>query len=554
MPKKEQKLKIIPLGGLYEVGKNMTAIEYDNEIIIIDCGMTFPEEEMLGIDIVIPDISYILKNEQKVKAILLSHGHEDHIGSLPYFLKKINAPVYGTKLTLGLVENKLKEHRIDNAKLNEMKSSQSIKIGHYEIEFIRTVHSIPGSVAMAIHTPVGTIVYTGDFKIDFTPIDGKGTDFYKLTELGERGVLVLMADSTNVERPGYTMSEKSVGNAFNNIFMTAKERIIVATFASNVYRIQQIISSAVLFDRKVVVSGRSMVNVVSIASELGYLDIPEGTLIDIRDMKNYPSNKVVVITTGSQGEPMSALVRIASSNHRQVELMPDDLVIISATPIPGNEKTVSNVINQLLEKGAEVIYESLAEVHVSGHACQEELKLMHTLLKPKYFIPVHGEYKHLKKHSELAQELGMSKENIFIAKNGSVIEFTADSGKISGTVQSGNILVDGLGIGDVGNMVLKDRKHLSSDGLIVVVASISKDDKSITQSPYIVSRGFVYVKESEDLMDEVKEVVKNILIECEKKNITEWSTLKSSIRVSLRDFLYKKTKREPMILPIIVEV
>lgn len=553
MKKVEEKVKIIPLGGLYEVGKNMTAIEYDDEIIIIDCGMTFPEDEMLGIDIVIPDISYLLKNEHKVKGILLGHGHEDHIGSLPYFLKKINVPVYGTKLTLGLVENKLKEHKIKNAELNTVKSSQSIKIGQYEIEFIRTVHSIPGSVAMAIHTPVGTIVYTGDFKIDFTPIDGKGTDFFKLAELGKKGVLVLLADSTNVERPGYTMSEKSVGNAFNNIFRSSKQRIIVATFASNVYRVQQIINSAVLFDRKVVVSGRSMVNVVGVASELGYLDIPEGTLIDMKDMKDYPSDKVVIITTGSQGEPMSALVRIASSNHRQVELMPDDLVIISATPIPGNEKTVSKVINLLLEKGAEVIYESLADVHVSGHACQEELKLMHSLLKPKYFIPVHGEYKHLKKHSKLAQELGMCEEDIFIAKNGSVVEFTSNSGKISGSVQSGNILVDGLGIGDVGNMVLKDRKHLSSDGLIVVVAGISKDDKRV-KDPYIVSRGFVYVKESEDLMDEIKEIVKNTLIECEKKDITEWSTLKSSIRNSLRDFIYKKTKREPMILPIIMEV
>lgn len=554
MSEKQQPVKIIPLGGLYEVGKNMTAIEYNDEIIIIDCGMTFPEEEMLGIDIVIPDISYLLKNEHKVKGILISHGHEDHIGSLPYFIKKINTPIYGTKLTLGLVENKFKEHNIKNANLNKIDSSKSIKIGQYEVEFIRTVHSIPGSVAIAIHTPVGTIVYTGDFKIDFTPIDGKGTDFSKLIQLGDKGVLVLMADSTNVERPGYTMSEKNVGNTFNNIFRTSKQRIIVATFASNVYRVQQIINSAVLFDRKVVASGRSMVNVIGVASELGYLDIPEGTLIDIKNMKDYPSDKIVVITTGSQGEPMSALVRIASSNHRQVELMPDDLVIISATPIPGNEKTVSNVINQLLEKGAEVIYQALADIHVSGHACQEELKLMHTLLKPKYFIPVHGEYRHLKRHSELAQELGMSKEHIFIAKNGSVVEFTSNSGKISGSVTSGNILVDGLGVGDVGTMVLKDRRHLSNDGLIVVVASINKEDKSIVRNPYIVSRGFVYVKESEDLMEEAKEVVKNALIECEKRNITEWSTLKSNIRVSLRDFLYKKTQREPMILPIIMEV
>ena len=550
----KQSLKIIPLGGLREIGKNMTAIEYDDEIIIIDCGMTFPEDEMLGIDIVIPDISYLLKNEHKVKGILLTHGHEDHIGSVPYFLKKIKVPIYATKLTLGLLENKLREHLIENVQLNIIEPSQSIEIGKYEIEFIRTTHSIPDSVAMAIHTPVGTIVHTGDFKIDFTPIDGKVTDLHKLARLGEDGVLVLMADSTNVERPGYTMSEKNVGNAFNNIFGTAKQRIIIATFASNVYRIQQIIDSAVLFNRKIVVSGRSMVNVVHVASELGYLNIPDGTLIDIRDMKDYPDDKVVVITTGSQGEPMSALTRIAASTHRQVQLMPGDLVIISATPIPGNEKTVSNVINQLFEKGADVVYESLADVHVSGHACQEELKLMHSLLKPKYFIPAHGEYRHLRRHSILAQELGMDKENIFIAKNGSVIEFTSDSGKITGNVPSGNILVDGLGVGDVGNMVLKDRKQLSSDGLIVVIAYVNKEDKSIYTSPYIVSRGFVYVKESENLMNEVKQVVKNSLIECEKENIEEWSRIKSSIRNSLSRFLYSKIDRQPMILPIIMEV
>lgn len=550
----QHKLKIIPLGGLYEVGKNMTAVEYKDEIILIDCGMTFPEEEMLGIDIVIPDITYLLKNKEKVKGIFLSHGHEDHIGSLPYVLKEINVPVYGTKLTLGMVENKLKEHKLKNVELNIITPKQNIDIGQYEIEFIRTVHSIPGSVAMAIHTPVGIIVSTGDFKIDFTPIDGKGTDFYKLAELGEKGVLLLMADSTNVERPGYTMSEKSVGNSFNNIFRDAKQRIIVATFASNVYRLQQIINSAILYDRKVVVSGRSMVNVVGVASELGYLDIPKGTLIDVRDMKDYPSNKIVVITTGSQGEPMSALVRIASSSHRQIELMPEDLVILSATPIPGNEKTVSRVINQLLEKGAEVIYESLAEVHVSGHARQEELKLMHSLIKPKYFIPIHGEYRHLKRHAELAQELGMDKENVFIAKNGSVIEFTENSAKLAGSVPSGNVLVDGLGVGDVGNMVLKDRKHLASDGLMVVIATIDKEDKSIATNPYILSRGFVYVKDSEALMKEAKQVVINALEECEKKNIMEWTALKSNIKNSLKTFLYNKTKRDPMILPIIMEI
>lgn len=550
----EKTVKIIPLGGMYEVGKNMIAIEYDEEIIIIDCGMTFPKDEMLGIDLVIPDFTYLLKNKEKVKAVLLSHGHEDHIGSLPYFLKKINAPVYGTKLTLGLVENKLNEHNIKNAKLNIINPSESIKLGEFEIEFIRTVHSIPGSVAMAIHTPVGIIVSTGDFKIDFTPIDSKGTDFFRLASLGEKGVLLLMADSTNVEREGYSMPEKRVGDTFNDIFKSAKERIIVATFASNIFRVQQIINSAVLVDRKVAVSGRSMENVVRVASELGYLDISEGTLVDIRDINDYSSDEIVVITTGSQGEPMSALARIASSNHRQVELIKDDLVIISATPIPGNEKTVSNVINQLLEKGAEVIYKSLADVHVSGHACQEELKLMHSLIKPKYFIPIHGEFRHLKRHAKLAEELGMNKENIFIAKNGSVVEFTKDSGKITKNVPAGNILVDGLGIGDVGNIVLKDRKHLSNDGLIVVVASIDKDDRSIIPNPYIVSRGFVYVRESEELMDEAREIVRNKLIQCQKNDITNWGEIKSNIRGTLKNFLYEKTNRDPMILPIIMEV
>ncbi len=554
MTKKLSKLKIIPLGGLYEVGKNITAIEYDDEIIVIDCGLIFPEDEMLGIDVVIPDITYLLKNKEKIKGIILTHGHEDHIGALPYVLKKINIPIYGTRLTLGLVENKLKEHNINNTILNVVKPSQSIKLGHFEIEFIRTSHSIPDSVALAIHTPIGTVVHTGDFKIDYTPINGEVMDFHKLAELGQKGVLVLLADSTNVERPGYTMSEKTVGDTFNDIFLTAKQRIIVATFASNIHRVQQIINSAVLFDRKVVVSGRSMINVVKVATELGYLDVPEGTLIDINDMHRFPDSKIVVITTGSQGEPMSALARIASSDHRKMELMPGDLVIISASPIPGNEKTVAKVINQLFKKGANVIYEALADVHVSGHACQEELKLMHSLLKPKFFIPVHGEYRHLKQHASLAHELGMSKENIFIAENGSIVEFTKDSGTIAGSVPAGNILVDGLGVGDVGNIVLRDRKHLSEDGLIVVVVTISKQDGSVISGPDIVSRGFVYVRESEDLMEEARMIVREVLIECEKNKITDWATLKSNIKDALRNFLYEKIKRNPMILPIIMEV
>ena len=554
MSRKPYKLKIIPLGGLGEIGKNITVIEYRNDIIVIDCGVIFPEDEMLGIDVVIPDISYLLKNKERVKAIVLTHGHEDHIGALPYVLKKINAPVYGTKLTLGLVENKLKEHKMKNVKLNKLEAGDSIEIGCFKIEFIKTNHSIPDSVALAIHTPVGVIVHTGDFKIDYTPINDEAIDLHKFAELGKKGVLALLADSTNVERPGYTMSESTVGETFNDIFAMAEHRIVVATFASNVYRIQQIIDSAVLFNRKVIVSGRSMVNVIGVATELGYLNIPDGTLIDINDMDKYPYDKIVVITTGSQGEPMSALARMAYSEHRKIQLVPGDLVVISASPIPGNEKTVSRVIDQLMEKGANVIYESLADVHVSGHACEEELKLIHALVKPKYFIPVHGEYRHLRRHSKLAGNLGMPKENIFIAENGSTIEFTRNSCSFGPKVTAGNILVDGLGIGDVGNIVLRDRKHLSEDGLIVVVVTISKEDGKVMAGPDIISRGFVYVRESEDLMEESRNVVRKVLKECEKNHITDWATLKSSIRDALRGFLYEKIKRNPMILPIIMEV
>ncbi|MCR2042833.1 ribonuclease J [Anaerosalibacter massiliensis] len=554
MSRKPYKLKIIPLGGLGEIGKNITVIEYRNDIIVIDCGVIFPEDEMLGIDVVIPDISYLLKNKERVKAIVLTHGHEDHIGALPYVLKKINAPVYGTKLTLGLVENKLKEHKMKNVKLNKLEAGDSIEIGCFKIELIKTNHSIPDSVALAIHTPVGIIVHTGDFKIDYTPINDEAIDLHKFAELGKKGVLALLADSTNVERPGYTMSESTVGETFNDIFAMAEHRIVVATFASNVYRIQQIIDSAVLFNRKVVVSGRSMVNVIGVATELGYLNIPDGTLIDINDMDKYPYDKIVVVTTGSQGEPMSALARMAYSEHRKIQLVPGDLVVISASPIPGNEKTVSRVIDQLMEKGANVIYESLADVHVSGHACEEELKLIHALVKPKYFIPVHGEYRHLRRHSKLAENLGMPKENIFIAENGSTIEFTRNSCSFGPKVTAGNILVDGLGIGDVGNIVLRDRKHLSEDGLIVVVVTISKEDGKVMAGPDIISRGFVYVRESEDLMEESRNVVRKVLKECEKNHITDWATLKSSIRDALRGFLYEKIKRNPMILPIIMEV
>lgn len=555
MPKKSSKLKIIPLGGLNEIGKNMTAFEYRDDIIVVDCGLSFPEDEMLGIDVVIPDITYLLKNKEKVRGIVLTHGHEDHIGALPYVLNKINVPLYGTKLTLGLVENKFKEHKmLSDVETNVVKPGDKINLGKFSIEFIKTSHSIPDAVCLAIDTPVGKVVHTGDFKIDFTPIDGEMINLHRLAELGKEGVLVLLADSTNVERQGYTMSERTVGETFESIFSNAKSRIIVATFASNVHRIQQIVNAAYRFNRKIAVSGRSMVNVVNVAMDLGYLNIPTGMLIDINDLNRYPDNEIVVITTGSQGEPMSALSRMASAEHKKMEIIPGDMVILSSSPIPGNEKLVAKVINLLFEKGANVIYESLADVHVSGHACQEELKLMHSLLKPKYFIPVHGEFRHLRQHASLAESLGMSKENIFVAENGSVIEVSKDSASITGSVVSGNILVDGLGVGDVGNIVLRDRKHLSEDGLMVVVVTISKEDGSIMAGPDIISRGFVYVRESEDLMEGARSVVKEALQKCEQNNIKEWSTLKSAIKDSLKGYLYQKTKRRPMILPIIMEV
>ena len=552
---KKEKVKIIPLGGLGEIGKNMTVIEYKNDIIVIDCGLMFPEEEMLGVDIVIPDITYLLKNKDRVRAIVLTHGHEDHIGALPYVLKQINVPVYGTKLTLGLVENKLKEHGLlGTVELRCVKPKDVIKLGEMSVEFIKVSHSIADSTALAIHTPAGVIVHTGDFKIDYTPIDGDLADLARFAELGKQGVLVMMADSTNVERRGYTMSESTVGKTFQDIFMRADGRIIVATFASNIHRVQQIVNAAVKYDRKVAVSGRSMVNVVDVATNLGYLNIPEGTLIDIDDIDKYPNNKIVIITTGSQGEPMSALVRMSTSEHKKVTISPGDMVIISATPIPGNEKLVSRVINQLFKKGADVIYEDLADVHVSGHACQEELKLMHTLVKPEFFIPVHGEYRHLKQHALLAKKLGMKPENVFILENGSVFEVGHKSARIAGSVTAGQVLVDGLGVGDVGNIVLRDRKHLSQDGILTVVVTISKENGGVIAGPDIISRGFVYVRESEDLMDEAKEIVKEALQKCEEKQITDWTTIKNAIKEALRSFLYERTKRKPMILPIIMEI
>ncbi|MFO7295441.1 MAG: ribonuclease J [Clostridia bacterium] len=547
-------LRIIPLGGVNEIGKNMTVFEYGNDIIVVDCGVSFPEDDMLGVDLVIPDISYLLKNKDKVRGFILTHGHEDHIGALPYVLRELNVPVYGTRLTLGLVDIKLKEHGINKAIFQTIKANDILKLGAFTVEFIKTSHSIADSVALAIHTPVGVVVHTSDFKIDYTPIDGQVIDLAKFALLGKKGVLALLADSTNVERPGYTMSEKTVGQTFESIFADAPGRIIVATFASNIHRIQQIINAAVKFGRKVCISGRSMVNVVAVAMELGYLNIPKKTLIDVDKVDSYPNDKVVIITTGTQGEPMSALTRMAAAEHKKLEIIPGDLVIISATPIPGNEKLVYKVINQLFQRGAHVIYESLADVHVSGHACQEELKLIHTLVKPKFFIPVHGEFRHLKQHALLAESLGMPRENIFLVDIGTVLELTHNSCKVAGTVTAGRVLVDGLGVGDVGNIVLRDRKHLSQDGLIVVVVTISRETGGVIAGPDIISRGFVYVRESEELIEQARQVVKETLDRCEQQNITDWATLKTNIKDELRDFLYEKTKRNPMILPIIMEI
>jgi ribonuclease J len=553
--KEKDKVKVIPLGGLGEIGKNLTVIEYKDEIIVIDCGLKFPDEEMLGIDIVIPDITYLKKNIDKIKGIFLTHGHEDHIGALPYVLKEINVPVYGTKLTLGIVESKLREHNLNNVvKLKCVKAGDVIKLDSMSVEFIRTSHSIADSTALAIHTPVGIIFHTGDFKVDYTPIDGSVIDFARLAELGKKGVLLMLADSTNVERPGYTMSERTVGKTFQKFFSRAKSRIIVATFASNIHRIQQVITAAEKYDRKVAISGRSMENIMEVATNLGYIDIKKNTLINIDNINRYPGNRIVIITTGSQGEPMSALSRMAASEHKKVNIIPGDTIIISASPIPGNEKLIAGVINQLFKKGADVIYQAMADVHVSGHACQEELKLIHTIVKPKFFMPVHGEYRHLKQHADLAMSLGMPSNNVVIADNGDVIEVSRDSIRKNGTVVSGQIFVDGLGVGDVGNIVLRDRRHLSQDGILTVVIIIEKQTGTVIAGPDIISRGFVYVRESEDLMEEAKELVRGVLNECEEKHITEWASIKSNVKEVLRSFLYEKTKRKPMILPIIMEI
>ncbi|SHI66783.1 ribonuclease J [Clostridium amylolyticum] len=555
MKREKEKIKIIPLGGINEIGKNLTAFEYKEDIIVIDCGLKFPDEDMFGIDIVIPDISYLIKNKDKVKGIFLTHAHEDHIGALPYVLKQLNVPVYGTKLTLGIVETKLKEHGLlSSVELIRINPKDIIKLDSMSVEFIKTNHSIADSVAIAIHTPIGVVIHTGDFKVDYTPIDGEIIDLARFAELGKKGVLMLLADSTNVERPGYTMSESTVGKTFENIFSTAKGRILVATFASNIHRLQQIITAAAKHNRKVAVSGRSMENIVTVALELGYLEFEKETLISVDAINKYPPENVVIITTGSQGEPMSALSRISNNDHKKISIIPGDLVIISASPIPGNEKLISKVINQLFKKGAEVIYESLADVHVSGHACQEELKLMHALVKPKYFMPVHGEYRHLKQHAELAIKMGLPQNNVIIVDNGDIIEVSKDTLRKNGSVTSGNVFVDGLGVGDVGNIVLRDRKHLSQDGILTVVVTIEKESSSVIAGPDLISRGFVYVRESEDLMEQAKEIVKQVLKECEDKGITDWATLKSKIKDGLRVYLYEKTKRKPMILPIIMEI
>jgi len=552
--KKRNKLKIIPLGGMEEIGKNMTVFEYGENIIVVDCGLAFPEDEMLGIDLVIPDVTYLEKNIEKVHGILVTHGHEDHIGAIPYVLKRINVPVYGTELTIGLIENKLAEHEMnESVDLRKIKAGQTIKLGPFSIEFIHTNHSIADSVAMAITTPVGTVFHTGDFKIDQTPIEGKPIDLTRIAEIGKKGVLLLISDSTNVERPGYTMSERTVGDTFDNIFKGAKGRIIVASFASNIHRVQQIINSAVKYNRKVALVGRSMLNVVNTATRLGYLTIPEGTMIDIDRIKNLNPEQVVIITTGSQGEPMSALARIAASTHKKVMIKEGDLVIISANPIPGNEKLVYKVIDDLFKQGADVIYDTLAETHVSGHAKQEELKLMISLVKPKFFMPGHGEYRMLKKHAKLAMSLGMDEKNIFIMENGKVLELTAKTANVNGSVTSGSILVDGLGVGDVGDVVLRDRKILSEDGLMMVIAPMDKKG-NLLAGIEVMSRGFVYMKESEALIEEVRNIAKDIILKNAGKKNGSYSNIKNAIKDELSNFLYRRTMRKPMIIPVIVEI
>lgn len=551
----KESLKIIPLGGLGEIGKNITAIEYKDEIIVIDCGISFPDEDMYGIDLVIPDIKYLLDNKNKVKGLFLTHGHEDHIGAIPYILKQINIPVYGTKLTIGLVKNKLKEHNmLSKSNLNPIRPGELIKLDELAIEFIRVTHSIAESCALAIHTPIGTVLHTGDFKIDYTPIDGKVMDLNRIAQLGQEGVLLLMADSTNVERAGHSLSEKIIGETLNRIISNAKGRVIVATFASNIHRMQQIADASMIYDRKIVFSGRSMENISNVAMDLGYLHIPEESIIGIEDLNRYPSDKITIITTGSQGEPMAGLSRIAYGSHRHISIEQDDLFIISASPIPGNDKLVSRVINQLYRKGVEVIYEDLEEIHVSGHAYKEELKLIHTLVKPKYFMPVHGEYRHLKHHSDLALKLGMDKSNVFTLETGQVLEISQDKAIATEKVHTGVVFVDGIGVGDVGNIVLRDRRDLARDGMVTIVVAINKETYSIVSGPDIITRGFIYARESENLINKIKDVAKEEIEICLGNNILEWQVLKGRVRKSVEQLLYHKTKRRPSVFPIIMDV
>lgn len=551
----KKKIKVIPLGGLGEVGKNITVIEYGEEIIVVDCGMTFPDSEMYGIDVVIPDVSYLVKNKERIKGFFITHGHEDHIGAIPYILKQVNAPIYATKLTIGLIENKLEEHKmLDIVDLNVVEAGDIIPLEKVKVEFIRTNHSIADSCALAIHTPLGIVVHTGDIKVDFTPVDGKVIDLQRLAKIGKQGVLLLMADSTNACHPGYTMSEKTVGETLDNLFGKGKGRIIVATFASNIHRLQQIINSSIKYGRKVAFSGRSMEKISDVAAKLGYLDIPEGLLIDLKDLKLYNSNQITIVTTGSQGEPMSALTRIASSTHKNIQIEKDDMIIISANPIPGNEKAVSRVINDLTQKGAQVIYKSIEEIHVSGHACEQELKLLQSILKPKYFVPVHGEYKHLRKHILIAEEVGLEKGKSFILENGEVLSVNRKSACISGKVQAGNVLVDGSGIGDVGNIVLRDRKNLSQDGIINIIVAIERESHSVVSGPDIITRGFIYVRESEELVKNIKDISYESIQNSLDKNIFKWSEIKNNIRNDVGLFIYSKTKRKPIIVPIIMEV
>lgn len=553
MKKENQTVKVIPLGGLEQIGMNITAFEYEDSIIVVDCGLSFPTDDMLGIDLVIPDITYLKENVDRVKGLIITHGHEDHIGAIPYVLKEINMPIYATKLTMGLIDGKLKEHGIQrNTRKKVVKHGQSINLGCFRIEFIKTNHSIADAAALAIYSPAGTIIHTGDFKIDYTPLFGEAIDLGRFAELGKKGVLALMCDSTNAERPGYTMSEQTVAKTFDHLFQEHKERrIIIATFASNVDRVQQIINTAYKFGRKVIVEGRSMVNIINVASELGYLDIPKNTLIEVEQMRNYTDKQLVLITTGSQGETMAALSRMAASVHKKISIKPGDTVIFSSHPIPGNEKAVSKVMNELARKGAQIVFQ---DTHVSGHACQEEIKLIYALTKPQYAVPVHGEYRHLKTHRELAIDMGIPKENVFILSSGDVLSLSKDVGKVTGKVPAHGILVDGLGVGDVGNIVLRDRQHLSQNGLLIVVVTLERHGGHLLAGPDIVSRGFVYVRESETLMEDARHVVTEALEECLSKNITDWGRIKSSIKDALSEFLWKRTKRNPMILPIITEV